>query len=181
MFEVGYLLDTNIVVKLAAARSGSTDPQDVCVLEKAESVQDKAQLFICAAVVGEIEYGLQAAPSKDPTKQAQMRAICRAFPVVFAHDENVARGCYATLRAKLFQTFAPKDKKNRAKSRHVEEWIDPTTGKALGVTENDVWIAAVALCHNLVLVTNDRMANIVKVAGGALQIEDWTICDSEWT
>ena len=44
----------------------------------------------------------------------------------------------------------------------------------LGIDENDLWIAAQAIEHNLVLVTNDEMKRIKHVAGPVLDIEDWT-------
>jgi predicted nucleic acid-binding protein len=89
-------------------------------------------------------------------------------------DKHVAAEHYAKLRAKIFLRYAPKDRKGRATTRYIEEWLDPTTGKAMGINENDVWIVAVALTHNLKLVTNDKkMGRILAVAPAGFSILNW--------
>lgn len=52
--------------------------------------------------------------------------------------------------------------------------FDPVTAKELGIDENDLWIAAQSIEHNLILVSNDKMARIREVAGPVLDVEDWT-------
>jgi predicted nucleic acid-binding protein len=55
--------------------------------------------------------------------------------------------------------------------------VDPTTARELGIDENDLWIAAHAALHNLVLVTADGLANIkeaIKEVGIGPKLEDWT-------
>ena len=42
----------------------------------------------------------------------------------------------------------------------------------MGLDVNDIWIAAIALEHNLVLVTKDGMAKI-REAAPSLRIENW--------
>jgi len=39
--------------------------------------------------------------------------------------------------------------------------------------ENDLWIASVAMAHNLVLVTHDKMNAIKNITGSDLRFEDW--------
>ena len=54
--------------------------------------------------------------------------------------------------------------------------VNPTTGKDLGIDENDIWIAAQAKTHNLVLVTHDSRGNFRKVLSQfapAVAVEDW--------
>lgn len=54
--------------------------------------------------------------------------------------------------------------------------MNPTTGKELGIDENDIWIAAQAKTHNLVLVTHDSRGNFGKMLtqfAPALVVEDW--------
>lgn len=77
---------------------------------------------------------------------------------------------YGQLRACLFKEYAPRSK--RGKGRWPEELIDPTTGRELGIQENDLWIAAQAIEYNLVLVSHDEMRHIRHVADD-LQVEDW--------
>ena len=79
---------------------------------------------------------------------------------------------YGSLRARLFNRFAPADK--RRKGQRPEQLTDPLTGLELGIQENDLWIAAQALEHNMVLVTNDGLARIRGV-GMDLRVENWVI------
>lgn len=178
MLTTGYLIDTNILAQMVAVKhpDRQNDPKVKCVERKWTAVKDSGQLFICAPVVGEVEYGLRIMPTKDSITSQQMRLALEAFPAAHEIDVHVARECYAELKARLFQKYAPKTSKGKAKSKYLEDWIDGVTGKTMGVTENDVWIAAVAICHNLVLVTNDGMRHIAEVAGDSLVIEDWTVC-----
>lgn len=176
MFSTGYLIDTNILSKMGAIKHPELkdDVRVKCVEKKWNEVKDSGQIFICTPVIGEVEYGIRIAPKKDVVAAEMIRQIIRAFPMVLDIDEPVARACYADLKARLFTKFAPKKANGKGKSKYIEDWVDGTTGKSLGVTENDVWIAAVAICHNLTLVTNDGMRHIADVAGDALVIEDWS-------
>jgi len=90
-------------------------------------------------------------------------------------EKGDARFQYAKLRAKLFQLYAPRDAKGRAVTNYVSEWVDPTNDKKLGVQENDVWVAALALAHNLTLVTADKMDHIKAAAGPDLNHENWEV------
>lgn len=120
-----------------------------------------------------IEYGLNIAPDKNSVKQDLARQMTEEFHSYYI-DNDVAREQYATLRAKLFERYAPKDKRHRSKDKkRVEEWIDPATSKDLQVQENDIWIAAVAMAYNFVLVTHDKMNAIKSVVGDDLTIVDW--------
>jgi len=81
---------------------------------------------------------------------------------------------YGELRAWLFNNCGPKVKKAKIKkSRGASE---STTGRELGIDENDIWIAAQAKTHNFVLVTHDSNGNfgkLLKQFAPVLKIEDW--------
>ncbi len=172
-----YLLDTNALSALAAVRGGSTAPRYVRVSDKFNELKrdGKSRFFTSVISVGELEYGLLTAPTPDVTAQRLVRQIVEAFPgkMILAIEKGDARFHYAKLRAKLFELYAPRDAKGRAKTNYVTEWVDPTTDSKLGVNENDVWIASLALAHNLTLVTADKMVHIRKAAGVALNYENW--------
>ena len=81
---------------------------------------------------------------------------------------------YGELMAWLFNNCGPSAKKTKAK--RLDQLVNPTTGKELGVDENDIWIAAQAKTHNLVLVTHDFRGNFDKVLkqfAPTLTVEDW--------
>lgn len=169
----GYLLDTNVLGSLARVRSGCIEQTDIAIANRYEKIKDSAQLFICAITVGECQYGLKVAPKKDHKRQQAVLDILKAFPQIFEIDHKVAEEHYSDIKAGLFHKYAPKDAKKRARSNFIEEWIDPASCKTLGIDEHDVWIAAVAMHYNLVLVSGDKMQHIREVCGKKLHMENW--------
>jgi tRNA(fMet)-specific endonuclease VapC len=69
---------------------------------------------------------------------------------------------YAQLKANLLNTFGPKDKTQRRTTRI----------QSLGLDDNDLWIAATALQHSLILVTADGDFNRIQQSCN-LQLESW--------
>jgi hypothetical protein len=75
-------------------------------------------------------------------KQAAYNKFVREqCPVALEMTRHVVEQ-YGELKAWLFNTCGPKKKKSKAK--RAEELINPSTGKELGIDENDIWIAAQA-------------------------------------
>lgn len=175
-----YLLDSTMLGYVAAAKCGSgLDPRQIQqVATRLQSIRSAgARVFISAVTVGESEYGLLAAPKVAASLQEEARAVVNAFlpGLILSVDADVAREHYAELRSRLFVKFAPKDARGVAKTNFIGEWVDPSTQKTLGVQENDVWIAAVAMAYNLTLVSSDKMNRIREVAGSDLSYENWLI------
>jgi tRNA(fMet)-specific endonuclease VapC len=69
---------------------------------------------------------------------------------------------YGTLKAQLIDHFGPKD---RAKRRH-------TTLAQIGISDNDLWIAACAKRHNATLVSADRDFERIQAVTD-LRVESW--------
>lgn len=172
-----YLLDTNILsywyntncaehgrVAARANVSRQADPQSNYV----------SRLFISIITLGEIEYGHRVDHQPDAAKQAAYAKFVREqCPIALELSSHVAEQ-YGEMRAWLFNNCGPKAKKSNA--RRAEELVNPTTGKELGIDENDIWIAAHAKTHNLVLVTHDSRGNFGKVLkqfSATLAVEDW--------
>lgn len=175
-----YLLDTNMLGHIAAAKAGSKSPLALLVKKRLDEISLLAgrKIFICAVTVGEVEYGLQIAPTANAVAQGEVRKVLYSFEqaTVLSVDQNVAKNSYAPIRALLFKKFADKTTKGRAKKNHVGEWKDPATQKELGIQENDLWIASVAITYNLTLVTADKMNNIKQATSGfPLHIENWLV------
>lgn len=168
----GYLLDTNILGYLVRALSNDKSSECINVLQHYQKHESDALMFICSATVGEIEYGLNSG-SQPYAVQCEARGVLEQFPDVLNIDKHVATDNYATLRAELFRKYAPKTAKGTAKTRHIEQWNDPITGFDLGIDENDIWIAAVALTHNLTLVSNDKMNRISSIAPPRFSTVNW--------
>lgn len=168
-----YLLDTNILGPLAEMKAGGNSPECKALEKHWNTLSNTSKVFLCPISVGEVEYGLRIAPFDKPEEHKLAREFFAAF-ILLDINTDLARDYYAELRARLFNYCAPGTKKKRKKySKRVEEWKDPTTAKELRIQENDLWIAATAMAHNLVLVTRDKMDAIKKIAGSDIEFENW--------
>ena len=161
----GYLMDTGIVVHYFS--------RQVNVIARIESLPDDSMLFISAITRGELEFGHCRTTSTDHERRAEFDRFVRdefrdRFIISVTKDTGMY---YGDLKAKLFATYPPQNRR----INHPETLFDPVTGSELGIDENDLWIAAQAIEHNLVLVTADKMEKIKTVAGGLLEdAENWT-------
>ncbi|MBI4685476.1 MAG: PIN domain-containing protein [Nitrospirae bacterium] len=165
-----YLLDTNILGHLAELKSGGNSPECKALEKHWNHLPEGTTIFLCPITVGEVESGVRVdySNSDKPKLAKEMLSAFRCLEI----NANLARDYYADLRARLFNHYAPKDSDNR-KKRRMDEWREPTSPRSLQIEENDLWIAAVAMAHNLVLVTRDKMDAIKKVAGSDIVFENW--------
>jgi len=163
----GYLLDTNIVRFWFDPARAEHDR----VRSRIEALPGDSPMMISAITLGEIEYGHRAlGDTGDPAQERIFLEFLESRLPVVLNVERHTRASYGSLRARLFEKFAPKER--RKKSLRPEQLIDPTTSKELGIQENDLWLAAQALEHNLVLVSHDKMTRLRKVAE-ELRVQDW--------
>lgn len=159
-----YLLDTNIIsywyntasepharIVACVAAARQPDPQTKYV----------SRLYVSVVTLGEMEYGHRVAHAPDHAKQsAYAKFVQQQCPVALEMTRHVAEQ-YGEMRAWLFNNCGPTAKKSKAK--RAEQLVYPVTGNELGIDENDIWIAAQAKTHNLVLVTHDAGGNFPKV------------------
>ena len=109
---------------------------------------------------GELTYMSQASQRQIVNAQriSSFLSGIRIYPV-----SSEAARIYGQLKADIFDHFGPKEK---ARRRH-------TAIQHLGFSDNDLWIAAIALEHEATIVSCDsdftRMREVVK-----LQLVDWT-------
>lgn len=134
-----------------------------------------SRLFISVVTLGEIEYGHRVVLTPDVAKQTAFSTfISQQCPQPLELNAHVTEQ-YGELRAWLFNNFSPRTRRSRA--RRIEELVAPVTARELGVQENDLWIAAQAMTHNLTLVTHDSRGNFAKLLAAfkaTLRVEDWT-------
>lgn len=160
----GQLIATHTNVVGNVARVRVPDPQTGYV----------SRLFVSVVTLGEMGYGHRVAPNPDAVKQADYAKFVRVqCPVALDMTSHVAEQ-YGQMRAWLFNNCGPKANKTRPK--RAEQLVFPSTGQELGIDENDLWIAAQAMTHQLVLVSHDRRGNFGKVLqrfSSALRVEDW--------
>lgn len=167
-----YLLDTNMLGYFAELHAGIDNPTTRQIKQYLNNISKSSKVLLSPISIGEVEYGIRVGPYEKEEHYESVRKTILAFQCLDI-DRNVAFENYSTLRAKLFDKYAPKEKKGKSSKKRISEWFEPTKDKDLQVDENDVWIAAVAMTYNLILVTNDKMTAIKNVIGSDLQFEDW--------
>ena len=162
----GYLLDTSI----ASASWDRRAPRHSDVRRRLENL-DSHLVFVAAVSIAEVEYGLRVAPEIDSQRQSLVRNAMARFNVLEV-TQHTAR-TYAEIRAKLFQAHAPRNRRGRLTQKYVEDIVETTTGKELGIQENDLWIVSTAVEQNLIFVTGDRMCRVIEAAHYSERTEFW--------
>jgi len=167
----GYLLDTNTFDYL----TDRADARHPCVRERFEALPNGTPVFVSAVTAGEVTYGISTFPAMD---EAKKRGLLRALAEFRVLDVTTAtKDSYAMVRAAL---FARTIKEGRKRLR-PEQLRDPVTSLQMGVQENDVWLVAQALAHNLVFVTNDmKMRPLWVAAGEGLRVANWARPEFRW-
>ena len=127
-------------------------------MDAVESWEDQ-YVFLSIITVAEVEFGLSLPHRLDPDLVQEVRKGLSMFPVLEI-DRHVAEP-YGAMRSWLVQKYAPPQKR---RLRSLAQLADPVTNLALGVQENDLWLASQALASDAVLVTTDRMTHIRKAA-----------------
>lgn len=163
-----YLLDT----MTASALWDQGDADHKSVLGNAQRAAASGDVIAVSRItIAEIEYGYELYTSKDPARRSKAEANMRAFTLIKEISKGTT-GPYSKIRAALFTKFAPRDSRNRVRSVRPERLIDKTTGAELGIQENDLWIAAIAVEYNMILVSDDRMRHI-KDVWPSLRFVEW--------
>lgn len=163
-----YLLDTNA----ASALWDEGDEHHDDALEFATNAGASGDvIYVSRITIGEIEYGYELYTSKEPARRRKAEANMRAFTLIRDTDKGTTAP-YAKIRAELYRQKAPRKPSGHIKNVRPERLIDKTTGQELGIQENDLWIAAIAVEYNMILVTDDRMRHIQEAAPD-LKILKW--------
>ena len=129
---------------------------------------DDALIYVSAITLGEIACGHYSDGSTDARKR---REFLQWIDETFDSDELVISRStmdpYGLLRAELFRRFG-------GHGKHPEQCVD-ASGHSLGIDENDLWLAAQAIEHNLTLITADKMCRITEVGQGELDVQTWPL------
>lgn len=152
-----YLLDTTIL-------SAYLDASHMFHSERRRAVDAlpaEAPRYISVVALAELTFGadLAAALGKgDAPALREMIRQARNYAVLDLTHHTAA--AYSELKSRLASKYLAKPLR-RDRPKYVEDWVDRTTGKALGLDENDLWMAAQAKERGLVLMTADgRMRRI---------------------
>lgn len=160
-----YLLDTTVISDIVNESSHS----HAAAMKFVDSNALIADQFnICAVTVGEMGFGRELLVLRTPSP-AQRRiddmdaklAAAQRFAETLPVTHHVARE-YGRLRAAYANGVVPNQLRARLKGKPLELWHQQVPPSLLHITENDLWIAAVAITHDLVLVTRDKDFDSVK-------------------
>lgn len=146
-----YLLDTN---HCSNAILGNKT-----ILKRLELIEDTS-IYTCVVVAGElVDMAKRSQQSKANSNLVQnfLQGIC------ILKIDTITANLYGQTKASLFKQFAPKDKSKRRKTKITN----------LGFGENDLWISAIALQHQLTIVSSDSDFVRIKQVIKNIKIESW--------
>ena len=151
-----FLLDTN---HCSYALLGNTQ-----ILDRLANLGDES-IATCTIVKGE----LIDMAARSQQRQANLALIQRFLLGLYIYpiDETTAE-IYGNLKVAVLDRYAPKDKAQRRRTNMTQ----------LGIGENDLWIAAVVIQHQLTLVTADRDFQRIQSVQ-SFELESWTLISPE--
>ncbi|MBW4446341.1 MAG: type II toxin-antitoxin system VapC family toxin [Spirirestis rafaelensis WJT71-NPBG6] len=145
-----YLLDTNHCSGAILAKSN--------ILRRIAEVENTL-IATCVIVKGE----LIDMAERSQRQESNLVLVKRFLQGIYIYNvDPVTADIYGSLKAAIFAQFGPKEKSKRRKTKITE----------LGFDENDLWIAAIALQHNLTIVSADTDFERIQQAR-ALSVESW--------
>lgn len=121
------------------------------------------QIFLSVVTLAEMQLGIAMLSHRYPPttlariEEVQARVqLASQLGTVLPVTAHVAKE-HAALKIAYARKFAPNKLLQGAglKSKPVELWHESMNASALQVTENDLWIAATALAHDLTLISVD--------------------------
>lgn len=155
-----FLLDTSAI---SALTNRSHARHTNAVAFKDQHVGQEQRLFVCVISLAEMQFGLNMYEMRAPRpSEADLDALRKHIqaadslsePLDVTHHVATEQG---RLRSKWACKLAPrKAAQGKLKGVPPEQWSDDWPAITLQITENDIWIAAMALTHDLTLVTCDK-------------------------
>lgn len=167
-----FLLDTSTVSALVNA--GSPSHAAATAFAATHSGQEQ-RLFVCVVTLAEMQFGLGLIEGRTPKPStADLEVVRRRIQAASTISQPLDVTRHVALeQGRLRARWAWKSSPRRAASGKLkgaapEAWSDNWPATTLQITENDLWIAAVALTHDLTLVTLD--GDFLKLIGAEDQL-----------
>jgi len=155
-----FLLDTSAISPLVNRRHPKHAQMNAFHLSESKKGHS---LFVSVVSIAEMQFGLDvyarhisrpAPQSLNIVRQYIQVASTISTPLPITQRVAIKQG---NLRALWALSIAPtKATQGKLKGTHPEQWSEQWPANRLRITENDLWIAAIALTHDLVLVTCDK-------------------------
>ena len=146
-----YLLDTNHSSRLL---DGHPD-----LIRRLEYLED-AYICTCVTVPGELQFMAE----RSERREANFVRLQTFFRDIEVHPVSPEVAViYGEIKSALLTRFAPRSRLVRRGAK-LEQ---------LGFTDNDLWIAAIAVCHDLTVLSQDSDFARIAEAYPSLQWENW--------
>lgn len=169
-----FLLDTSVLSVLV----NQDQPNHAkAVAFKNQHAGEEQRLFICVISLAEMQFGLSMFEGRTPQPNHADLDVVRGHiqaagslsePLEVTRHVATEQG---RLRAKWAWKVAPhKAAQGKLKGAPPERWSNDWPATTLQITENDIWIAAMALTHDLTLVTCDRDFDKLAQAEAQLRV-----------
>jgi predicted nucleic acid-binding protein len=169
-----FLLDTSA---LSALMDLSHTRHTNAIAFKDQHVGQEQRLFVCVISLAEMQFGLNMYEMRSPqSSKADLDALRRRIQAAGSISEllEVTRHVateQGRLRSRWAWKVAPrKAAQGKVKGVPPERWSDDWPAASLQITENDIWIAAMAITHDLTLVTCDKDFDKLAQADSNLRI-----------
>ena len=150
-----YLLDTN---HCSLAIQGQPD-----ILSRLNTIGD-FRIATCVIVQAELIYMAENSQRREANRHRIEEFLANIF--IYGIDAATAT-IYGQFQAELMQRFGPKDKAKRRRT-HTSD---------IGFSQHDLWIAAIAVQHDLTVVSTDRDFQRMQEVR-ALSLESWYVPES---
>nr|WP_157747530.1 PIN domain-containing protein [Cohaesibacter sp. ES.047] len=140
-----------------------THPDHTVKSASLDALPTEIPRFVSCVALAELGFGVEIAHQigkKDMSVLTSMIATAHSYAVLdVTHHTAIV---YAKIKAALAKKFLAKIlRKDRPK--YLEEWVDKSSGKALAIDENDLWMCSQAKERDLIFVTADkRMRRITE-------------------
>lgn len=150
-----YLLDTNHCSQLLANNPTIT-----------KKLSDLGDMIVgtCVIVQGELVFGALISEQRETNLQ-RIKEFLNDINI-YQIDQETA-DIYGNMKAEIFNRFGPKEKAKRRKFAK----------KGLGIGENDLWIAAIAKRHGLIVISSDGDFDRIREVED-LSVEKWWLPSS---
>lgn len=169
-----FLLDTSA---LSALTNLNHERHTKALAFKDQHVGQEQRLFVCVISLAEMQFGLNMFEMRSPppskadldTLHGLVQAAGRLSELLqVTRHVAIEQG---RLRSKWAWKVAPrKAAQGKVKGVPPERWSDDWPAALLQITENDIWIAALAITHDLTLVTCDKDFDKLVQADSNLKI-----------
>ncbi|NES20894.1 MAG: type II toxin-antitoxin system VapC family toxin [Symploca sp. SIO3E6] len=119
----------------------------------------QTQIATCVIVQAELIYMAE----NSQKRESNLNRVTDFLKNILIYEiDSITAEIYGEFQADLMKQFAPKAKSKRRKTRLID----------IGFSQHDLWIASIALQHNLTLVSSDSDFQRIKTVRD-LPVETW--------